>query len=226
MPNSNKFDVNNIDSLAIDIGCFESKEAIETLENYFLPLCLKIAASMIKSYKINLNTSEPGDYLIIIHETLLKSAKAFNPFYGDFKTYFLASFVTNLYAEFEQEYSENVALFNSISLDAYLSESTRTYHDIIPAQMNEDPRYHIDYAEAKALIFSDTKIMRGEVINTFQQTAKMRLQKQLILLKYYGCTVDEMTKIFGVSRYVIKRLMFDDSSYMPLRRLKKIFNKN
>ena len=223
--NKRTFDEVYLDNLAIEAK-LGSEEAINEIDAYFLPICLKIASAMIKNYKINLDTSEPGDYLLIIHETTLKSTSLYNPFAGDFKSYYMASFVTNLYTELEKEYSDNIALFNAISLDSVVAKSaTRTYHEIISSDSNDDPRRDYELSEVKSLFFADSNIIKAKSKKGMPNEAKARLQGQLLLFRFHGYPVDEIAKIFGVSKYVVKRLMFDDNSNMPLGKIKKIFNK-
>ena len=197
------------------------------IEKCLLPLAMKVASSMIKTYKIEQDTSEAGDYILVFHETVVKTASTYNPLFGEYYPYFITSYVTNLYSYFEMEYRSNVLLFNSVSLDAIMSKGDRTLHEMISSNPEDDPRCSYAYSEAHDLIFSDAIIEKEEQERlNHRNSSKFRLQKQLILLKFYGYTINELAKMYGVNVSMIRRIMNDDGELMPLTQLKKIFNKN
>ena len=191
---------------------------MEELEIKFYPYAMRVAHTLLTNYKIK--TYEAEDFILSFHESMIKCVRVFNPLRGDFTTFFLAIYVQNIYSKLEKDYENNIILFNSISLDAAITKDGSSAHELVsyPGNVSKETQY---LRSGVQLVFHDY-IPRKHVREKDKQ--ENNLQKQFILLNYCGYTYDEIGKMYGITKRVVRRIISDDSLGSPLRDLKTMFD--
>ena len=198
----------------------EKEEIKERLVGLYLPEAIISIRSFLKT--IDFKYNDAYDYLDVYYVAFLRAIRTFDKTKSNFSTYLKNLLILELYRRIGEEYKNNYALFTSISLNYALEESDEYFLlGVVSDQGRGCPRNNFRTTEAK-LVLSDSESLKTQGF-TRKQYERAELQRKVLVLRYYGYSLEEIASILKTNIHTIRFVLKDDSDETPLGKIKLIF---
>ena len=187
------------------------------IEYYFEEAKLHIS-SFLKTCCFKHN--EACDYLDVYINAIDYALLTYDASKSGFSTYFKKVLSTRLYKEIGEEIKENFALFNAVPLSYIAEDIDGELYEGVSDDYAYCPRKNYESNEAK-LVLRDSASYR---YNDSARAKNSELQRKILIFRYLGFPLEEISEILKVNMHRIKYVLRDDKEDTPLGRIKLIFN--
>lgn len=182
--------------------------AFDYLSNKYLLYGRKLIGRFINQK--NIKNYRNDEFLYIFYNSLGKAIKTFSSTNNTFLTYFKKVLLRDLNNATNAILVDIVKLKNPVFLD-YLIDNDTAIGELIEDKHVLSPKDYVDYKDAFLRLSSKNETIK-----------KHSLQKQIIILKYKGYTLKEISKKLNIDVGAVRRILLKDDDGTPLNSIRKI----